>query len=235
MDETDGHPPRSGLRGVRSAVQAISPDASGDPALQRGSELLQRARRELGDETFDRAIASLGTQNGLDAMVDALEQAGGQPMEWLRSGLIETREAVQALQAQIVPNEPIVREALKPSDSPEEVMAKMGEGDVRAIAVVAGILELDPVKIITSFDDMNIRGGQLLDAYRFAGRSIVNLLQVLGDPREIHAMVGFINASSESLGRKQAAVIGGARHQRPPLLGSARPEPNGPSNPPVVG
>lgn len=114
----------------------------------------------------------------------------------------------------MLPDDPTARPKIELNDTGIDMMVKMAEGLPGAIVGMKAIMEEDEngLMLLLGLDDMNIRGSQIWQAYKYLynedGKAFVE-----GIKNRSQEIVDFVNENLASVGGEKA-VIGGASFDR---------------------
>ena len=115
---------------------------------------------------------------------------------------------------ELLPDDPTAREKLELNDSILDVIFKMSNGIPGAIVGITELMKSDDagVMLLLGLDDMNIRGSQIWEAYKYLynedGKKFAEAIKARDEK-----MVQFINEEMASVGGEKA-VTGGASFDR---------------------
>lgn len=187
--------------------------------VNKEKQALRRYIQENGIEGIDIEIPQVETNHNMTNMIaDALmEQYGAEyeDKEAMRSRILTKLEDNWS---EIMTDDPTARPKLDLNDTMIETIMKMTDGNPGAIVGLTSMLKADKTggMLLLGLDDMNIRGSQIWEAYKYLyhedGEKFAKAVSKR-DPK----MVDFINQELASVGGEKA-VTGGAsfdRHKTP--------------------
>ena len=130
------------------------------------------------------------------------------------------RGMFDSLFSDILPDDPTARKKLNLEDDIFTTFYKMSEGNPGAITAMTQLIKEDPTRfmLILSLDDMNIRGSQIWQVYKYYCEEDVEKFKKVIQDRDAD-MVQYLNEENASVGQEKA-VSGGAffdRSKKPDL------------------
>lgn len=113
-----------------------------------------------------------------------------------------------------LPDDPTARKKLELNDSIFDIIYKMSDGLLDSIGGIAKLMQSDEAgyMLLLGLDDMNIRGSQIMEAYKYLYNEDVKKFAKAIKNRD-EKMVQFINEELASVGEEKA-VTGGASFDR---------------------
>lgn len=115
----------------------------------------------------------------------------------------------------MLPDDPTARKKIETNDNMMNVMIKMSEGNPGAITGMASLIKDDPLKgfmLLLGLDDMNIRGSQIWQVYKYYCNEDIEKFKEVIQNRDAD-MVQYINEQNAAEGQEKA-VSGGASFDR---------------------
>lgn len=182
-------------------------------ALAKNLKVLDEriASRDLNfeDKNVREALVTYASEQGFNMdipSVDRVENKGKQEREMFSPFGRWTME--------IVPDDPTAREKIELDDSIIDVIVKMSEGVPGAIVGLTELIKSDKdgFFLMLGLDDMNIRGSQIWEAYKYLYNENGEKFAQAIKARDKH-MVDFINQEIATIGGEKA-VTGGASFDR---------------------
>lgn len=197
--------------GFRSKVIYATQDA-----LVKNLEVLDGriASRDLNfeDKEVRKALVAYAKEQGFDMnipSVETVENRGKQEREMFNFG-----GGFGRWNSKFMPDDPTARPKIKLGDNLFDVIDKMSEGLPGALVGITELIKEDEngFMLLLGLDDMNIRGSQIWEAYKYLyhedGKKFAQAVKSRGSE-----MVNFINEELATVGGEKA-VTGGASFDR---------------------
>lgn len=185
-------------------------------ALTENLEFLDRriSDRDLNfeDKHIRESLVKYAEEQGFDMnipSVESIENKGKQERE-----MFSFKGAFSGIDTEFMPDDPTARAKIDLEDTMIETIFKISEGVPGAIVGITKIMEADEFGFILllGLDDMNIRGSQIWEAYKYLYNEDASKFAEAIKNRD-EKMVNFINEQLASVGGEKA-VTGGASFDR---------------------
>ena len=105
-----------------------------------------------------------------------------------------------------------MRKRIELTDSMNDMLFKMSEGNPGGLNVLMGLMDRDPL-VFLALDDMNIRGTQIWIGYKDWCKENMDLFRKLISSRDANLVKG-INIQAARQGTKDKAVTGGVSYEK---------------------
>lgn len=161
------------------------------------------------DKEVRKVLVAYANEQGFDINIPSVEEVENKGKQE------RTRfSPVGRWTTEIVPDDPTAREKIELDDSIIDIIVKMSEGVPGAIVGLTKLIKSDKDGFILmlGLDDMNIRGSQIWEAYKYLYNENGEKFAQAIKARDKH-MVDFINQEIATIGGEKA-VTGGASFDR---------------------
>ncbi len=167
----------------------------------------------FGEERGRKVLEEYAKENEFNLEIPDIESAKAKRQQE-KEMFSHTSSGFRMFETEFVSDDPTARKRIELNDTVLDILVKMSEGVPGAIVGLTALLKADKTAgmLLLGLDDMNIRGSQVWEAYKYLYHENAERFADAVSRRD-PKMVDFINQELASIGGEKA-VIGGASFDR---------------------